>query len=292
MASRPATPSRGIATWPAPIPTTPGCWPSWPPSPAERRKLLQAYLEPTAEQREHGAKAPMTAHRAIAELVIGRYVRVIVNDERTTDSWRAPLWMAASSRSLLHPAWAAQGSMPLAHSRCTVRKIHGDYLSSDLKNTVDELATNDDEAIDGPARRGLRSVRRLVVCGWSGEWDHALHAVPLRAPSRRNSTTGAHAASRQRAPPREEGSYFRVRAVPASQRGAAHGAQAAALHERSPNWTTTAASSIAGLDPGVSIERACCGFHRALCDRPGRPARHRVRLARRAMRVRLTRLFA
>jgi len=45
---------------------------------SERQGLLRAYFEPTAEDREDGLKLPRDAHRAIAELVQGGYVRVII----------------------------------------------------------------------------------------------------------------------------------------------------------------------------------------------------------------------
>ena len=80
--------------------------------------------------------------------------------------------------------------MPIAHSRCTIIKVHGDYLSPDLKNTVDELAGYDaatdhllDEVFDQYG---------LIVCGWSGVWDAALRNAILRSPGRRFATYWLH----------------------------------------------------------------------------------------------------
>lgn len=61
---------------------------------------------------------------------------------------------------------------PLAHSRVTVLKLHGDYADLEQRNTVDELETYP------PAQQRLleRILEEygLIVCGWSAEWDQAL----------------------------------------------------------------------------------------------------------------------
>jgi hypothetical protein len=44
----------------------------------ERRSILHRYIEPSEEDRQEGRKVPTAAHRAIAELVQGGYIRVIV----------------------------------------------------------------------------------------------------------------------------------------------------------------------------------------------------------------------
>ena len=61
---------------------------------------------------------------------------------------------------------------PLAHMRCCVIKLHGDYLDPDTSNTEEELSNYDDEK-----RLFLeRAIADygLVVCGWSADWDEAL----------------------------------------------------------------------------------------------------------------------
>ena len=80
--------------------------------------------------------------------------------------------------------------MPIAHSPCTIIKVHGDYLSPDLKNTFEELASYDpqidrllDEVFDQYG---------LIVCGWSGKWDTALRNAILRTPNRRFATYWLH----------------------------------------------------------------------------------------------------
>jgi hypothetical protein len=73
--------------------------------------------------------------------------------------------------------------IPLAHSRCTVIKVHGDYLSPDLKNTVEELGSYD-PALDALLDQVFDQYG-VVVCGWSAEWDAALRNAIVRAPGRR-----------------------------------------------------------------------------------------------------------
>ena len=45
---------------------------------AERSKKLRGYFEPTDEERELNLKTPTIAHRAIAQLVLRGYLKVIV----------------------------------------------------------------------------------------------------------------------------------------------------------------------------------------------------------------------
>lgn len=132
------------------------------PSSADRRNLLERYFEPTEEERAEGSKVPTKAHRAIAYLVAQGFVKVIVttNFDRLLEIALAEASVQAQIVS--SPAHAA-GAMPIAHSRCTIIKVHGDYLSPDLKNTVDELAGYDaatdhllDEVFDQYG---------LIVCG-------------------------------------------------------------------------------------------------------------------------------
>jgi hypothetical protein len=47
-------------------------------SPEERRSILHSYIEPTEEDREEGRKVPTAAHHAIADLMRGGHIRVIV----------------------------------------------------------------------------------------------------------------------------------------------------------------------------------------------------------------------
>lgn len=159
------------------------------PSRGDRRNLLSGYFEPTQQERDEGLKVPTRAHRAIAGLVADGFVKVIVttNFDRLLE---AALTEAGVDPSVVSSPSSASGAMPIAHSRCTIIKVHGDYLSPDLKNTVEELAGYDpsvdrllDEVFDQYG---------LVVCGWSGTWDPALRNAILRAPNRRFATYWLH----------------------------------------------------------------------------------------------------
>ena len=159
------------------------------PSPADRRNLLKKYFEPSDEDREEGLKTPSDAHRAVAGLVAEGFVSVIVttNFDRLTEQALSDAGVQAAV--IAGPA-AAEGAMPLAHSRATVIKVHGDYLSPDFRNTVEELGTYDpamdrllDEVFDQYG---------LVVCGWSAKWDKALRNALERAKSRRFASYWLH----------------------------------------------------------------------------------------------------
>ncbi len=159
------------------------------PSLVDRRNLLERYFEPTDDEREEGLKLPTPAHRAIAELVAHGFIKVIVttNFDRLLE---VALAEAGVQPNVIASPDAAAGALPIAHSRATIIKVHGDYLSPDLKNTVDELSGYDvqidrllDEVFDQYG---------LIVCGWSGVWDAALRAAVLRAPGRRFSTFWFH----------------------------------------------------------------------------------------------------
>ncbi|WP_322053048.1 SIR2 family protein [Paraburkholderia bannensis] len=153
-------------------------------TPDERQALLRPYFEPTATEREEGAKMPTRAHRAIAKLVRDGYVRLIVTtnfdrlmERALEDEGIAPIVVSGPDQ--------LAGLQPLAHLGCCIVKVHGDYLDTRIRNTPSELdsyapAMNDflDRVFDEFG---------LVVCGWSADWDVALRACIERAPSRRYS---------------------------------------------------------------------------------------------------------
>lgn len=104
-------------------------------SSAERAQLLRSYFEPTAEERQNGQKVPTAAHRAIARLVAGGYIRVIVttNFDRLIEQALVDEGVQAS---VISTADAVVGAMPVTHSPCTIVKVNGDYLDHRLKNTA------------------------------------------------------------------------------------------------------------------------------------------------------------
>lgn len=152
---------------------------------SERQLLLRGYFEPTAQELEEGAKQPTQAHRAIAQLVVDGYVRVIVTTNFDRLMERA-LEEVGIAPAVLSTPDQIEGAMPLVHQRCCVIKVHGDYVDTRLKNIPDELAGYDprlnsllDQVFDQFG---------LVTCGWSADWDVALRAAIERAPSRRFTT--------------------------------------------------------------------------------------------------------
>src|SRR5258707_8979262 len=109
---------------------------------AERQQLLRSYFEPSEEERSQGLKVPTEAHKAIAKLVAGGYLRVIVTtnfdrlmEKALEESGIAPTVISTPDQMV--------GALPLAHSGATVIKLHGDYLDTRILNTPEELASYD-----------------------------------------------------------------------------------------------------------------------------------------------------
>jgi hypothetical protein len=153
-------------------------------SPEERRAILHSYIEPTEEDREEGRKIPTAAHHAIADLVRGGYIRVIVttNFDRLMEN---ALRERGIEPTVVASVDALAGAEPITHTACYVLKLHGDYKDARILNTEDELngyPTQYDALLDR-----ILDEHGLIVCGWSGEWDHALRAAFFRVPNRRYS---------------------------------------------------------------------------------------------------------
>ena len=152
------------------------------PSPAERQSLLRHYFEATAEEREEGTKTPTAAHHAIARLVRDRWIRVILttNFDRLLES---ALDTAGITPVIISSADQALGATPIAHTDCTILKVHGDYLDTRIRNSEDELRKYE-EAVESLLGQILDQYG-LVVCGWSAEHDTALRTAIERRVSRR-----------------------------------------------------------------------------------------------------------
>jgi hypothetical protein len=151
-------------------------------SPDERRSILHSYIEPSEEDREEGRKIPTAAHRAVAELVRAGYIRVIIttNFDRLMENALREL---AVEPIIVASVDALQGAEPITHSACYILKLHGDYKDARILNTDEELSGYPPE-YDSLLNR-IFDEFGLIVCGWSGEWDHALRAAVLRTPNRR-----------------------------------------------------------------------------------------------------------
>lgn len=149
---------------------------------AARRALLAGFFEPTDEERDAELKVPGPAHRAIAALVRKGVVRVIIttNFDRLLES---ALQAEGISAQIVTSDKAIAGMEPMQHMPCTIIKLHGDYVSLDQRNTVDELSSY-------PKRTNALLSRvldeyGLIVSGWSGDWDPALVSALTANPNRR-----------------------------------------------------------------------------------------------------------
>lgn len=151
-------------------------------SPEERRSILKAYIEPTQAHLQSGHRIPTDAHYAIADLVAAGYVRVIVttNFDRLIEN---ALIERGIDPTVVASPDALKGAEPLTHTKCYLFKLHGDYQDSRIRNTDTELS-------DYPPQYKALLERifdeyGLIVCGWSGEWDHALREAIMRTRARR-----------------------------------------------------------------------------------------------------------
>ena len=154
-------------------------------TPSDRTNLLRGYFEATAEESDQGLKEPTAAHRSIARLVAKGYFRVVVTTNFDRLLERA-LETEGVSPAVIGTADAAKGALPLVHSRCTLIKLHGDYLDTRIKNTTIELDSYEPE-MDRLLDRVFDEYG-LIVCGWSATWDKALCRAVLRCPNRRFGT--------------------------------------------------------------------------------------------------------
>ncbi|MBB5189637.1 hypothetical protein HNQ50_000347 [Silvimonas terrae] len=153
-------------------------------SPDERRAILHRYIEPDVTDRQEGRKVPTKAHHAIAQLVRSGHIRVIIttNFDRLMEN---ALREQGIEPTVISSVDSLSGAEPLTHSRCYVLKLHGDYKDSRILNTDEELSAYSDSYNKLLDR--IFDEHGLIICGWSGEWDHALRAAFLRAPNRRYS---------------------------------------------------------------------------------------------------------
>lgn len=149
----------------------------------ERVSLLEEFFEPNKND-EDNTKKPTIAHKQIAKLVKGGYIKVIVTTnfdrlmEQALDELKIPY------QTLYHDS-DIKGMKPLAHANCTILKIHGDYRDTRFKNVSNEL-----EKYSKPLSDLLQQVfdeYGIITSGWSAEWDTALRDTIKSVPSRRYS---------------------------------------------------------------------------------------------------------
>lgn len=154
-------------------------------TPAERQQLLRSYFEATEEEREEGAKRPSRAHHAIAELVAGGFIRVVL-----TTNFDKLIERAIEARGenpvVVSTPDATEGMQPLAHQKCcVVVKLHGDYTDTRIKNSPKELAEYDERTTK--LLNQVLDEFGLIICGWSADHDAALRGAIERCKSRRYS---------------------------------------------------------------------------------------------------------
>lgn len=154
-------------------------------SPTARANLLKSYFEPTTENSDEELRKPTQAHKAIAQLVKGGYIRVILttNFDRLIEN---ALHEVDITPTVISTADATVGALPLTHAPVTVIKLHGDYLDTRIKNTPKELEVYDDR-MNALLDRILDEYG-LIACGWSAEYDPALRAALERCKSHRFTT--------------------------------------------------------------------------------------------------------
>ncbi len=153
-------------------------------TPAERRRIVAARIEPSEAETEQGLKRPTPAHRALAQLAARGFVRVFVttNFDRLLEQ---ALSEVGVEPTVISSGDDAKGAEPLVHGRVTIVKVHGDYLDTRIRNTEAELSR-----LDSGISKLLDRVFDdfgLIACGWSGVWDAGLRDAILRAPNRRYS---------------------------------------------------------------------------------------------------------
>jgi SIR2-like domain len=106
-------------------------------SPDERRAILNRYIEASEEDRDEGRKIATAAHHAIAELVRRGYIRVIIttNFDRLIES---ALREVGVEPTVVASVDALSGAEPIAHSTCSILKLHGDYKDA-IVNSIESL---------------------------------------------------------------------------------------------------------------------------------------------------------
>lgn len=154
---------------------------------SERNAILRPYFEASEQDRQGNpdAKQPTRAHRAIAQLIKGGYIRVVLttNFDRLLENALEEICIVPDVVSTDNALGGAQ--LP-QHSSITIYKLHGDYRDVGFKNIASEL-----DRYTKPWNTLLDRILDeygLIVCGWSADWDVALRTAIERAKSRRYTT--------------------------------------------------------------------------------------------------------
>jgi hypothetical protein len=147
---------------------------------AARQSLLRGYFDPPPT--DGGQIQPTAGHEALAWLCATGRVRLILTTnfdrliERALDAYGITPQVVSSVGAL-------GGMTPLPHPGVTVVKLHGDYATSGLRNTPEELGAYPSE--QNAFLERVFDEFGLVVVGWSAEYDGALAEALYSSPSRR-----------------------------------------------------------------------------------------------------------
>lgn len=142
---------------------------------AEREAIIRSFIEPPDGD---AGRRPTAAHRALARLAKGGFIRVFL-----TTNFDRLLEEALGEVGVVPAVWATpeavDGGLPLAHSGVVLVKLHGDYLDPGIKNTPDELDSYE-PAVDHLLDEVFSNFG-LLVSGWSTEHDTALRRALERS---------------------------------------------------------------------------------------------------------------
>lgn len=152
---------------------------------SERQMILKHYFEPTEEEIEEKKKVPTLAHKAIANLVKKGYIKVIITTNFDKLMERA-LIEAGVTPTVISNSDNLKGAIPIVHSECTIIKVHGDYMDTRIRNTINELEEYEPEMNKLLDR--ILDEFGLIICGWSADWDIALRKCFERCASHRFNT--------------------------------------------------------------------------------------------------------
>ncbi|UZT06142.1 SIR2 family protein [Clostridium sp. LQ25] len=152
---------------------------------SERQMILKHYFEPTEEEIEENKKVPTLAHKAIANLVKKGYIKVIITTNFDKLMERALIEVGVTP-IVISNSDNLKGAVPIVHSACTIIKVHGDYMDTRIKNTINELEEYEPE-MNKLLDRVLDEFG-VIICGWSADWDIALRKCFERCVSHRFNT--------------------------------------------------------------------------------------------------------
>jgi len=154
-------------------------------TPSDRNSILRSYFEPSLKELEDNEKVATPTHDAIADLIIGGYISVVLttNFDRLLEE---SLLKKGKRPDVIRSEDMLKGATPLRHSEITIIQLHGDYRDNRMLNTPKELSK-----YSKAKEKLLETILEefgLIVCGWSARWDTALRNAILRVKSRRYST--------------------------------------------------------------------------------------------------------